>query len=55
MIFAGADDMKGKLTNIISNIYGAIKVDFIKKNVKNNAYKALHIDNRDVDSGEKLL
>ena len=27
--FAGADDIKQKLTNRISNIYGAIKVDSI--------------------------
>ena len=31
VVFAEADDMKDKLTNEISNIYGSIKIDSITK------------------------
>ena len=55
VVFLGADDVKEKLKNIVSNIYRAIKIDQIFNDNNNNAHTALHIDNKDVGAGRKLL
>ena len=55
VVFAAADDIKRKPTDLISNIYAIVEIDSIKTFINSNTTKALYDDHKDIGAGGKLL